>query len=315
MADNSLGAKTGVPVVLPNISEVTAYTPVIAGVTTSATAAYYQIVGSVMNVWGSFTMTTYASAFGIPMPGAYLIDTAKVPRGATLNYSIGTANYEDVSTGFQYYGTCWPTSTTNVQIHGNSGTADTWGSASKPVAAGSGDIVNFWFQVPVAGLSASLAYGAGLATSVRSGLTPATATLGKVRVATGNGYGSTNTMIRRFSTTIDSVGSDITYADSATLGGSFTINTSGIYSISYNDRFSVGSSIGISKNSASLTTNIVLISQAQRLIFTSCSAANITATIPLTSYFAAGDVLRAHGDGATEGSSPDLTSFTIQRLA
>lgn len=53
----------------------------------------------------------------------------------------------------------------------------------------------------------------------------------------GNGHGSTTgTKIRRFTNTRKSIGSGITYADSSTDGGSFTINEAGVYSISYNDK-------------------------------------------------------------------------------
>jgi hypothetical protein len=75
----------------------------------------------------------------------------------------------------------------------------------------------------------------------------------KVVVSTGNGLGSTNTTIRRFTTTVINTGTAITYADSATLGASFTINESGIYFIQYSD---IGPSVSsvilsISKNSTS----------------------------------------------------------------
>jgi hypothetical protein len=44
-----------------------------------------------------------------------------------------------------------------------------------------------------------------------------------VRLNTANGYGSTNTAIRRFTNVVTNQGTDITYADSATLGTTFTI--------------------------------------------------------------------------------------------
>jgi hypothetical protein len=40
---------------------------------------------------------------------------------------------------------------------------------------------------------------------------------------TVNGYGSTNTCIRRFTNLTNSIGSDVLYQDSASLGASFTI--------------------------------------------------------------------------------------------
>ena len=58
----------------------------------------------------------------------------------------------------------------------------------------------------------------------------------KVDVTTGNGHGSTNDKIRRYSTVTTDTGSSITYADSATLGGTVTINNDGIYYIMMRDQ-------------------------------------------------------------------------------
>ena len=44
--------------------------------------------------------------------------------------------------------------------------------------------------------------------------------------------GSTNTLIYRWTAEVGSSGTDVTYADSATLGGTWTINTTGIYTVS-----------------------------------------------------------------------------------
>ena len=55
-----------------------------------------------------------------------------------------------------------------------------------------------------------------------------TTPLSYVRLNTANGYGSTNTKIRRFTNIVNNVGTDITYADSATLGNTFTINANGV---------------------------------------------------------------------------------------
>ena len=58
-----------------------------------------------------------------------------------------------------------------------------------------------------------------------------TASQSMVRLNTSNGYGSTNTVIKRYTNVVTNQGVDITYADSATLGASFTINTAGVYAI------------------------------------------------------------------------------------
>lgn len=135
-----------------------------------------------------------------------------------------------------------------------------------------------------------------------------------VRLYTANGYGSTNTVIRRFTTTLESAGSDITYADSATLGATFTIVNSGVYSISYNDSFNAASNFGLSLNSAQLTTAILSLTAANRIANTTTAANNQSALVSLTRYFAAGDVIRAHAEGTAVGGT-NVTQFTIARVS
>lgn len=134
-----------------------------------------------------------------------------------------------------------------------------------------------------------------------------------VRVNTANGYGSTNTVIRRFSTIVVNQGSDITYADSATLGASFTINTDGVYAINYTDFFSATGDLGISLNSTQLTTAIGSITAADRLADATTSAANARANAPITLYLPAGSVIRPHTGGAGGGGAN--SQFTITRVS
>jgi hypothetical protein len=57
-----------------------------------------------------------------------------------------------------------------------------------------------------------------------------------IHVSTPNGYGS-GSVVRRWSVLEASAGSDITYTDHSVLdGGTFTINTTGNYSMSCTDR-------------------------------------------------------------------------------
>ena len=139
--------------------------------------------------------------------------------------------------------------------------------------------------------------------------------LSYVRLNTANGYGSTNTVIRRFTNVVNSVGSDITYADSATLGATFTINTAGVYSVSYGDVFTSGASMGISISSTQLTTNIAGITAADRLMMSSTTAVNVTCVASATFYAAANSVIRAHTDAAASNATPDRANFTIARVA
>lgn len=138
----------------------------------------------------------------------------------------------------------------------------------------------------------------------------------EIVVHTGNGYGSTNTVIRRFTTTLTSVGTAITYADSATLGSTFTINETGLYSIYYADD-TAGSSIGwgISLNSAQLTTAIQSIAIATRLAGpantgSGSALSGLCRIVKLT----AGDVIRAHTNGAATPTTTDRAFFAIRKV-
>lgn len=134
-----------------------------------------------------------------------------------------------------------------------------------------------------------------------------------VRLNTANGYGSTNTMIRRFTNTVTNQGSDITYADSATLGGSFTINTSGVYAISYCDDFSSVGAVGISLNTTTPSTSFFSIAAAEKLAGVSNPFGNYPTEASWCGYLAAGSVVRAHGTAA--GTGGNIALFTISRVA
>lgn len=136
----------------------------------------------------------------------------------------------------------------------------------------------------------------------------------EVVVDTGNGHGSTNNKIRRFTNTQVNVGTAITYADSSTDGGSFTINEEGLYSMTYYDRYSgVGGEKGISKNSTELTTAISTITTADKLVFTNASGANECNAATVITRCKPGDVIRAHTDGLADGNTANQ-SFRIIKI-
>lgn len=135
-----------------------------------------------------------------------------------------------------------------------------------------------------------------------------------VRLDTANGYGSTNTVIRRFTNVITSQGSDITYADSAANGASFTINTNGVYAISYSDSFSTNGELGISLNSGQLTTSVVSITTSTKLSESSTGGGNACSEAPWTGYLTAGAVIRPHTSGTATGDVARVL-FTITRVA
>lgn len=135
----------------------------------------------------------------------------------------------------------------------------------------------------------------------------------KIIVTGVNGFGSTNTAILRFSTTQESNGTAITYADSASNGASFTINRGGIYSIRHVNYSSSGTMVaGISLNSAQLTTAATSITAAN-LLAVVAGAQGITGNNAAcwTGRLDAGDVIRPHGSPGVTYSTSGVTAFEI----
>lgn len=140
----------------------------------------------------------------------------------------------------------------------------------------------------------------------------------ELRVTGGSGHGSTNTAIRRFTTTISSTGSDITNSgDSATLGHSFTINTSGVYSMTYCDsNTATGHAFGFTKNSNQLTTGIQGIDSTSVVIyaFSLNASTSVSTCVSGTAILAAGDVIRAHTEATHNGTSASTVQFRITKV-
>jgi hypothetical protein len=139
------------------------------------------------------------------------------------------------------------------------------------------------------------------------------ATTSRIRLDTANGYGSTNTVIKRYTTVTESVGGDITYTDSAANGASFTINASGVYAITMRAQSAGTIVTGVSVNSASLTTAITSLTGDQVLTSSSSPAAN-TGSCSVTAFLDAGDVVRPHTTGAASSSNAS-ESFIIVRVS
>ena len=147
---------------------------------------------------------------------------------------------------------------------------------------------------------------------------PATSSTSRVWLNTHNGYGSSSTVIPRYTTTVVNSGTDITYADSATLGSTFTINTAGMYacSVGINSPISAFCEIGISLNSTQLTTGINAITGSTALARAFTTAVVSTSTnifASATFYFAVNDVIRPHGGGQVPNST-NTAFFLIARV-
>lgn len=134
-----------------------------------------------------------------------------------------------------------------------------------------------------------------------------------VEVNTGNGHGSTNDKIRRYTTTKTSTGSAITYADSAANGASFTIVRPGLFEIHMVDlRSGAIGAFGASVNSTQLTTGIASITSANRLAYGQSVVTGNTGNVTKTVRLVAGDVVRPHTDGLVDGNTVIGSSFCIR---
>lgn len=122
-----------------------------------------------------------------------------------------------------------------------------------------------------------------------------------------NGHGSSNTKLRRWTNTT-TTGTDITYADSATAGGSFTVNTAGWYVVSYWDSCTTAAAhIGLSLNTAQGTVSITGITTANRIALSTIPSANNFTLVSTLVRCAATDVIYAHTDG-----TPNITAANGQ---
>jgi len=150
-------------------------------------------------------------------------------------------------------------------------------------------------------------------TFARTGDNPSIIGNHEVVLHSGNGHGSTNTMIRRYTTALVNTGTAMTYADSASNGMSVTINESGLYNIYIADRTAGGTpTFGVTVNSAQLTTSIASVSTSA-LVCRTTSVSDKSCGVSRTVYLTAGDVVRAHTD-STPGATDDRAYFSIRKV-
>ncbi len=137
-----------------------------------------------------------------------------------------------------------------------------------------------------------------------------------VKLDSGNGHGSTNTKIRRY-TNSSVFGASMTYADSAANGMSVTINQAGLYYIENIDLDSGAAFIwGASVNSNQLTTAIQSITAANILManVAGSNANGVGNYVGTTVRLSIGDVVRAHDDGGPNGTTFTGSRFKIVKI-
>jgi len=121
----------------------------------------------------------------------------------------------------------------------------------------------------------------------------------------GNGHGSTNTRIRRYSSVqTDRRFGSLVYSDSASDGLSVTIKRAGVYLFGIGGMGELDAHVvGISINSSELTTDFQNINKGNALIYGRRGQVNFISNSQGARYLEVGDVLRPHDDNRDDATN------------
>ena len=141
----------------------------------------------------------------------------------------------------------------------------------------------------------------------------------EVIVHGGNGFGSTNTIIRRFTTVDLTVGTAISYADDVVYGASFRINVPGVYAISYTDQRIDTAYSGylyyIEVDHSPVQSTVSTITSGATFTSIATNSPTIIGTNNVTLLLDAGDVVRPWWFGNFGGTYNDLQAkFIITKV-
>lgn len=303
-----------------------------ASATNSASSAAGAATAAGATIWVSGT--TYAIGNARFSPVDFQTYRRKTAGAGTTDPSLDATNWARVNLGANSITRSTRTSNTILGVNDRSALIDiTSGTFSQTLTAAATLTAGWWCWIRNSGTgtitldpnaselidgAATLTLAPGFAVLVTcSGLAFTTLLIAPfvgdhvVTVETGNGWGSTNTKIRRYTTTQVNTGTAITYADSATLGASFTINQHGLYEIHSLD--TGGSAVGASVNSAQLTTNISSITGTNRICWAATYAAS-QGSVTRTARLSVGDVVRPHAYGDSTNTVVGDTLFSIRKV-
>jgi hypothetical protein len=131
-----------------------------------------------------------------------------------------------------------------------------------------------------------------------------------VRGATARG--AVNTLVYRWTSVIDNVGTDITYADSANSGGSWTINNAGVYAVSVSIDVNHAGYIAIKKAAAAVSNTF----DATDIQIAAEAAAGITTQMAWTGYCSVNDFIWIATSSATNptGAPVNNNRVTVTRV-
>jgi hypothetical protein len=130
----------------------------------------------------------------------------------------------------------------------------------------------------------------------------------------GNGFGSSNTNVRRYSTVVEASGADMSYADSATAGGSITINSAGLYLMVFTDAASTAPDMGITKNSTGAFGTSAGPSTNMAIFSGTVNNGNIVFGSSAIRYLAVNDVIRVNTDSTTGATTNNSASFQMHKI-
>lgn len=121
---------------------------------------------------------------------------------------------------------------------------------------------------------------------------------------TGNGYGSTNTSIRLFTTiTVEKGGDsfDIRAVNDPVNGSYAVVQETGIYAISRTDGISAGGAVlGISVNAPGVLSSGITTFPVENILVYSNLVSSATGAVSATALLIAGDIIRAHDSGTLD---------------
>lgn len=130
-----------------------------------------------------------------------------------------------------------------------------------------------------------------------------------------NGYGSTNIMVRRWTNIGKNAGSDLTLTQSSVNGDLITINTAGVYAISYSDDCTGNMDAGIVLNGTQGTIPIYTLTSPQTIIaIGSNHGGGYAVTASCTLHLSVNDFIWAQNDGGAASAFP-TGSLRVTRVS
>lgn len=134
------------------------------------------------------------------------------------------------------------------------------------------------------------------------------------RADTAAGFGGTDTKIPYFTNVrVNALNGGLTVVNNSTNGLKITVNEAGDYAVSYYAYLSAPNYIGLSLNSAALTTNVQSITAATRLALATSAGADYAVLVSWTGRLAVNDIIRPHTAGQGTNDSA-LHGFSICRI-